>query len=152
MITNLKVAINRLDAEKTSDIPLPKAMSEDASGMDIYAAVENDIVILPGDTLAIPTGFAIAVPRGYEAQVRPRSGLALKHGIVIPNSPGTIDSDYRGEVKIIIGNISKKPFTVSRGDRIAQMVICPVVSINWDECENLPETERGPGGFGHTGV
>ncbi|MDP8209013.1 MAG: dUTP diphosphatase [Candidatus Electryonea clarkiae] len=147
----MKVSILNLDLDNT-DLVLPRAMSPGAAGMDVFAAVNQETVLHTGDTLAVPTGFAVAVPEGYELQVRPRSGLALKNGIIIPNSPGTIDSDYRGEVKIILSNISKKPFPIKRGDRIAQLVLCPVMTVEWDLCEELPETERGSGGFGHTGV
>ncbi len=148
----LKVQISRLDPDATADVPLPKNMSQDAAGMDIYAAVEDELAIHPGQTVAVPTGFAIAVPHGYEAQVRPRSGLAMKHSLIIPNSPGTIDSDYRGEVRVLLANFGANPFIVRRGDRIAQMVICPVMRVEWDETALLPDTDRGAGGFGHTGV
>ncbi len=120
--------------------------------MDIPAAVESDVVLQPGETALIPTGFSIELPRGIEGQVRPRSGLAIKYGIGILNAPGTIDSDYRGEVKIILTNFGKKPFTVHRGDRIAQLVIASYVRIAWTEVESLEETGRGSGGFGHTGL
>jgi dUTP pyrophosphatase len=109
------------------------------------------VVIAPGERALIPTGFSIAVPEGYEAQVRPRSGLALEHGIVLPNAPGTIDADYRGEVKVIMLNAGEKPFTVRRGDRIAQVVIAPVAQAEWEEISSLDATRRGSGGFGHTG-
>ncbi len=152
MRTILRIPIQRLDPEKTADVPLPRAMSTGAAGMDVFAAVEDELILEAGETKMVPTGFAVAIPEGYEAQIRPRSGLALKHGIGILNSPGTIDSDYRGEVGIIITNLSKQPFSVKRGDRIAQMVICPVASAAWDERVKLPDTHRGEGGFGHTGV
>lgn len=148
----MKVSIKRLDSDRTGDIPLPQVMSSGAAGMDIFATNDDPVILNPGETSAIETGFAIAVPAGYEAQIRPRSGLALKKGIGILNSPGTIDSDYRGEVKIILTNFSRQPFTVSRGDRIAQMVICPVMRVEWDEMKELPDSDRGEGGFGHTGV
>ena len=119
--------------------------------MDIHAAVSRDETIRPGETAVIPSGFQIEVPAGCEAQVRPRSGLAAKHGIGILNSPGTIDSDYRGEVKVILTNFGKENFTVHRGDRIAQLVIAPVVHAAWEEVPAVEATERGPGGFGHTG-
>ena len=108
-------------------------------------------MIAPGDRVSIPTGFMLAVPDGYEAQIRPRSGLALTHGIVLPNSPGTIDADYRGELRVILGNIGQQDFTVQRGDRIAQLVIAPVVRAEWEEVSSLDETARGDGGFGSTG-
>lgn len=148
----LSVEITRLDPAKTADVPLPTAMSEGAAGMDVYAAVEGELIVLAGATVAVPTGFAIAVPRGYEAQVRPRSGLALKHSIGLMNSPGTIDSDYRGEVRILLTNYGTQPFTIRRGDRIAQMVVAPVFAVAWKEVDQLSDTDRGAGGFGHTGI
>jgi len=120
--------------------------------MDVCAAVEEDVQIQPGETALIPAGFSIELPSGYEAQVRPRSGLAVKHQVGILNSPGTIDSDYRGEVKIILTNFGKNAFTVKRGDRIAQMVISSYTKIVWNEVGSLNETVRGAGGFGHTGT
>jgi len=133
------------------DLPLPRYMSEGASGMDIHAAVGNDVILEPGEIRLIPTGFHVAVPLGYEVQVRPRSGLALKHGIMVVNSPGTIDSDYRGEVGIILGNFGPEPFAITRGMRIAQLVLQAVVLADVKEVETLTETGRGEGGFGHTG-
>jgi len=135
----------------TPDLPLPRYMTEGASGMDLYAAVETDFPIAPGERALIPTGLFTAVPRGYELQVRPRSGLAIKHGIGILNAPGTIDADYRGEIKIIVINLGNETFTVKRGERIAQMVLCPVARAEFELTEKLPDTERGEGGFGHTG-
>ena len=120
--------------------------------MDLCAAVEGDVQIQPGETALIPAGFSIELPAGYEAQIRPRSGLAIKHQVGILNSPGTIDSDYRGEVKVILMNFGKIPFTVKRGDRIAQMVIGSYTKIEWKESGSLNETGRGAGGFGHTGT
>jgi dUTP pyrophosphatase len=120
--------------------------------MDLCAAVSSDVTIQPGETVLIPTGFSIELPAGYEAQVRPRSGLAVKHQVGILNSPGTIDSDYRGEVKIILTNFGKNVFTVKKGDRIAQMVIGSYTKILWNEVDSLNETARGAGGFGHTGT
>lgn len=120
--------------------------------MDIYAATESEVIISAGDSALIPTGFCVEIPEGYEGQVRPRSGLAIKHNVGILNSPGTIDSDYRGEVKIILTNFGKQPFPVRRGDRIAQLVISPIVRATWVPTESLDETRRGPGGFGHTGI
>lgn len=152
MSTPLSIAIKRLAPDKTADVPLPTRMSDGAAGMDIFAAVDEELTLMPGDTVAVPTGFAIAVPNGYEAQVRPRSGLSLRHRIGLLNSPGTIDSDYRGEVRVILTNFSDKPFVIQRGDRIAQMVICPVITAEWHETDTLPDTDRGEGGFGHTGV
>ena len=136
----------------TEDVPLPEYMSRHASGMDVRAAVTEPVTLAPGQVGLIPTGFHIAVPPGYEAQLRPRSGLALKNGIMVVNSPGTIDADYRGEVKIILGNMGREPFTIRRGDRIAQMVIQRVARVHWDVRAELPETDRNHGGFGHTGV
>jgi dUTP pyrophosphatase len=134
------------------DLELPAYATEGAVGMDLAAAVEEDLVINPGQTLMVPTGLRIAVPEGYEAQIRPRSGLALNHGITLPNSPGTVDPDYRGEVKIILLNLGRDPFTVSRGMRIAQMVIVPAVQASITIVDDLPPTERGEGGFGHSGI
>lgn len=146
----MRIGITRL-TPATADIPLPSYATDGSAGMDIRAAVEGDLVIPPGETVLVPTGFAIAVPPGYEAQVRPRSGLAIKHQVGILNSPGTIDSDYRGEVRIILTNFGKEPFHVRRGDRIAQMIIAPYVRAEWEEQAELESTSRGAGGFGHTG-
>jgi len=134
------------------DLSLPRYMSEAAAGMDVCAAVDEPVVLAPGDVKLIPTGLYIAVPAGYEVQVRPRSGLALKHGLVIVNSPGTIDADYRGEVGIIVGNIGREPFTVTRGLRIAQLVVAAVARAEVEIVAELPETGRGDGGFGHSGT
>lgn len=134
------------------DVPVPKYMSEGASGMDLCAAVETDEVLGPGEIKMIPTGIRIALPRGYEGQVRPRSGLAAKHGITVVNAPGTIDSDYRGEVCIILGNMGREGFTVTRGMRIAQLVICEVTRAELIPNDELPDTQRSDGGFGHTGL
>ena len=136
----------------SDDVPVPRYMSEHASGMDVCAACDTDVAIAPGDVRLIPCGFYLAVPAGFEAQMRPRSGLAIKHGIVLPNSPGTIDADYRGEVCVILGNVGREAFTVRRGMRIAQMVVAPVTRVAVAEVEMLDETARGGGGFGHTGV
>jgi dUTP pyrophosphatase len=127
-------------------------MSDHASGMDVCAACDGDVTIAPGDVKLIPCGFYMAVPVGYEAQMRPRSGLALKHGIVLPNSPGTIDADYRGEVCVIVANVGSEAFVVQRGMRIAQMVIAPVTRVETAMVDELDDTARGQGGFGHTGV
>jgi dUTP pyrophosphatase len=134
------------------DLPLPSYMSSGASGMDLYADVKEDIILAPGEIKLISTGIYVSIPPGYEAQIRPRSGLALKHGISIVNSPGTIDSDFRGLVGIILINLGKEDFRISRGDRIAQMVIKPVVQAELIEVEELDVTSRAGGGFGHTGV
>jgi dUTP pyrophosphatase len=151
MAETLQVKILRIHPEQT-DIPLPNYATGGSAGMDICAAVEKDVEMLPGETLLIPTGFIIELPEGHEAQVRPRSGLAIKHTIGILNSPGTIDSDYRGEVKIILTNFGKKPYIIRRGDRIAQMVIAKYERVQWEETTSLAESARGEGGFGHTGV
>lgn len=152
MISNhsISIKITRVDSQAT-DIPLPSYATSGSSGMDIHAAVDHEITIAGGETALIPGGFQMEIPNGYEAQVRPRSGLAIKHGIGILNSPGTIDSDYRGEVKVILTNFSKKDFVVKRGDRIAQLVIAPVIKAVWEETEVVNETTRGSGGFGHSG-
>ncbi|HAU37670.1 MAG TPA: dUTP diphosphatase [Phycisphaerales bacterium] len=146
----IRIEIRRKDG--CEDVPLPRYMSEHAAGMDVCAACESDVAIAPGEIRLIPCGFYLAVPAGYEAQMRPRSGLAVKHGIVLPNSPGTIDADYRGEVCVILGNIGAETFTVRRGMRVAQMVIAPVTRAEVCEVDELDATARGEGGFGHTGV
>ena len=135
-----------------ADLQLPSYESKSAAGMDIRAALGESITLKPGERTLIPTGLQMALPHGYEAQIRPRSGLAIKHGITMLNSPGTIDADSRGEVKVIAINHGQEDFVVNHGDRIAQMVIAPVVQLNVQEVENLDETERGEGGFGSTGV
>lgn len=131
-------------------LPLPAYASDGAAGMDVVAA--EDVTLAPGGRHAVATGFALAIPAGYEVQVRPRSGLALKHGISLPNTPGTIDSDYRGELKVIMINLGAEPFAITRGDRIAQLVVAPVQPARFIEVETLDETIRGAGGFGSTGV
>ncbi|MCR8642138.1 dUTP diphosphatase [Paenibacillus sp. N1-5-1-14] len=133
------------------DVPLPQKMSEAASGYDLHAAVEEALVLQPGERALVPTGFALAMPNELEAQIRPRSGLAYKNGITTLNSPGTIDADYRGEVKVLLINHGQEPFTVARGERIAQMVFQVVPQIALQEVNELSETVRGAGGFGHTG-
>ena len=130
-------------------LPLPTYATRGAAGMDVVSA--EDIVIAAGERHAVATGLALAIPAGYEIQVRPRSGLALKHGITVPNTPGTIDSDYRGELKVILINHGSEPFAVARGDRIAQLVLAPVVQAAWHEVAELDATDRGEGGFGSTG-
>jgi dUTP pyrophosphatase len=132
---------------------MPRYETEGAAGMDLRAALDQDqpVILPPGGRRLIPTGFCIALPLGYEAQVRPRSGLALKHGITCLNSPGTVDSDYRGEIAVILINHGQEPFVIQRGERIAQMVIAPVVQSAWVEVETLDDTARGAGGFGSTG-
>ena len=145
------IKIKRLHPDADSDIPLPRYMTGQSAGMDICAAISKDLVLDKGELTLIPTGFAIALPKGFEAQIRPRSGLAIKHGIGLINSPGTIDADYRGEIKIAVINLGAGPYTFRRGDRIAQMVIKKVYSARLDIVEELEETERNTGGFGHTG-
>jgi len=131
---------------------LPAYATEHAAGMDLCAAVEKDVTIEPGKRALIPTGLAIALPEGFEAQVRPRSGLALKHGVTVLNSPGTIDADYRGEVQVILANLGTESFVITRGMRIAQMIVAPYSRVTWQEVSELPETARGAGGFGSTGT
>ncbi len=137
--------------EHGRDLPLPAYQSVLAAGLDLLAAVDGTTTLAPGARALVPTGLAMALPAGYEAQVRPRSGLAAKHGVTVLNTPGTIDADYRGEVKVILINLGDAPFEISRGDRIAQMVIAPVLQADIVEVEVLSETERGAGGFGSTG-
>jgi dUTP pyrophosphatase len=141
----------RLDPARNRDLPLPRYMTASSAGMDIVAALEQEMVLAPGCIGLVPTGFAMALPSGYEAQIRPRSGLAIKHGIGIVNAPGTIDADYRGEVKIALINLGQRPVTLKRGDRVAQMVIQRVYQARINVVAQLDETERGAGGFGHTG-
>lgn len=133
------------------DLQLPTYQSAHAAGMDLHAAVDEAVTIRPGNILLAPCGFAMAVPVGYEAQIRPRSGLAVKHGISMPNTPGTIDADYRGQVCVPLINHGGEPFEVTRGMRIAQMIIKPVPRTQWQVVDTLPDTDRGEGGFGHTG-
>ena len=146
----ITIKIKRLG--ETWDLPLPSYESEGSSGMDIRASVPEPVLLNPGEIRLIPTGLAVSVPRGYEAQIRPRSGLALKYGIGMVNSPGTIDSDYRGEIGIIVINWGQRPFTIRRGDRIAQMIITKVCRADMVEVGVLDSTDRGQGGFGHSGV
>ena len=133
-------------------LPLPTYATSGAAGMDLLAAVTLPLVIAPGARALVPTGLAIALPPGYELQIRPRSGLALKHGIILPNAPGTVDEDYRGELQVIVMNAGDIPFTVERGMRIAQAIVAPVVRVAWQEVTELDETRRGTGGFGSTGT
>ncbi|MBI4318210.1 MAG: dUTP diphosphatase [Chloroflexi bacterium] len=149
MSKTVRVPIVR--TERGVDLPLPAYASPQAAGLDLYAAVEGEVVLAPLGRELIPTGVRLAVPPGYEAQVRPRSGLALRYGVTLLNSPGTIDADYRGEVCVILANLGTEPFTVSRGDRIAQLVVSPVARVEWETAEKLDDTARGEGGFGHTG-
>jgi len=147
------VAVLRLD--HGADLPLPDYATADSAGLDLMAAVAAPVTLAPGARALVPTGLTIALPAGFEAQVRPRSGLALKNGVTVLNSPGTVDADYRGEVKVILANLGDVPFTVTRGMRIAQMVVAPVTRLTWAEVSDnadLPESGRGAGGFGSTGI
>ena len=141
----------RLRPESDSDIPLPRYMTPQSAGMDICTAISEEMLLEKGEIAMLPTGFAMALPLGYEAQIRPRSGLAVKHGIGLINSPGTIDADYRGEVMIAVINLGPRPYTFHRGDRVAQMIIHRVHQAELQEVEYLDETRRNTGGFGHTG-
>ena len=147
----LSIPIRRLRGEADIDLPLPKYMSDRAAGMDLFAAVDEDLTIQPNEAALVPTGLAVAIPVGFEGQVRARSGLAIAHGLAVINAPGTIDSDYRGEIKVALINLGKQPFTIHRGDRIAQIIISRVYRARWDLREKLDETGRNDGGFGHTG-
>jgi dUTP pyrophosphatase len=146
---SVRIPITRLGSP---DAPLPEYFSAGAAGMDLSAAVAAPESLAPGEFRLIPCGFAIAIPPGFEAQVRPRSGLAAKHGVTVLNAPGTIDSDYRGEVKVLLINHGPAAFSVQPGMRIAQLVVAPVARVAWDAADALPDTERGRGGFGHTGL
>lgn len=146
---SIKVSVVRLP--HASDLPLPAYATPESAGCDLVAAVEKDISLLPGKKALVPTGLKIMLPQGFEAQVRPRSGLALKHGVTVLNTPGTIDSDYRGEIGVILINLGEEAFTITRGLRIAQMVIAPVTYADWREVTQLDESTRGEGGFGSTG-
>jgi len=148
-MSEVKVAVKRLDHGK--DLALPRYESEGAAGLDLMAAIDKPFDLAPGATAMVPTGLSIALPQHFEAQIRPRSGLAAKHGVTVLNSPGTVDADYRGEVKVILINHGKSPLTIERGMRIAQMVVAPVSRLEWHETEALPDTVRGAGGFGSTG-
>jgi dUTP pyrophosphatase len=152
MSTEPVIQLKRLHAERDGDIPLPRYMTPHAAGMDICAAVEDSLTLAPGRIALVPTGFAMALPTGYEAQVRPRSGLAVKHGLTVVNSPGTIDSDYRGEVKVALINLGQEPYTLRRGERIAQMVVQQFAQAQIREVAELDETQRNEGGFGSTGI
>jgi len=148
----MTVAVRITRLPHGSDLPLPAYETAGAAGMDLRAAVDAPMILAPGERAAVPTGIAIALPEGYEAQVRARSGLARRHGIAMVNSPGTVDSDYRGELQVLLINLGQEPFTVARGDRIAQMVVAPVARVAWQEVGALDGTVRGAGGFGSTGV
>jgi dUTP pyrophosphatase len=145
----ITVKIKRLAGSE--GLPMPVKMTEHAAGFDVHAAVKDPVTLGPGDIRVIPCGFAMAIPPGYEAQIRPRSGLASRHGVTLVNTPGTIDSDYRGEVQVPLINLGRNEFVVERGMRIAQMLVLPVPRVNLVEVEELDETSRGSGGFGHTG-
>ena len=146
----LTLQIRRLPSAE--GLALPTYMTPGASGMDLHAAIVDDVLIEPGAIVLVPTGLEVAIPEGFEGQVRPRSGLAVKHGISLPNTPATIDSDYRGEIRVPLINLGREAFSVSRGMRIAQFVVAPVARVTWDEVDVLPATARGGKGFGHSGV
>jgi dUTP pyrophosphatase len=146
----IRVMVERLP--HAQDLPLPAYQTAGAAALDLHAAVTEDVVLAPGETRLLPTGLKVAVPEGFELQIRPRSGLALKHRLAVLNSPGTIDSDYRGEVQVILSNFGAEPFTVSRGLRICQALLARVERLEWEPVEQVPATERGAGGFGHTGA
>ena len=146
----MKVAIQRL--AHAQDLPLPAYGTQGAAGLDLFAALDNEIILAPGRHAAIPTGIAIALPEGFEAQVRPRSGLALRHGVTVLNAPGTVDSDYRGEVTAILVNLGSEPFVIARGMKIAQLIIAAHARVEWNETASLDSTLRGSGGFGSTGL
>jgi dUTP pyrophosphatase len=146
----MRLRIQRFPAAR--DLPLLSSASHGSSGFDLRAAIETEVVIRPGERLLVPTGLALEIPHGWEGQVRPRSGLALRHGIGVLNAPGTIDSDYRGEVGVILINLGEAPFSLKRGDRIAQLVISRVEAVEWEEADSLDATDRATGGFGSTGV
>jgi len=146
----IKIKLQRL--EHSGDLPLPNYSTSDSSGMDLCAAISEEVIINPSDCKLIPTGFSIAIPRGFEGQIRPRSGLAIKHGLTVLNTPGTIDADYRGELKVVLINLGASSFIVSRGMRIAQLVIAPVTRISWQEVDGPLEQTARTGGFGSTGL
>jgi dUTP pyrophosphatase len=145
----VEIQIRRVRQGQDS-IPLPRYMTEGSAGMDLYADLESDLVLAPLERALVPTGIAVALPQGFEAQIRPRSGLALKHGLTLVNSPGTIDSDYRGEIQLIAINLGQETVAIRRMDRVAQMVVQRVCRARWEEVRNLPPSERHDGGFGHT--
>lgn len=144
----MKIRVKKLK----NAVNLPKYATAGSSGLDLYAAIEKPIILLPKQRCNIPTGIAVEIPFGYEGQIRPRSGLAVKHGITVLNTPGTIDSDYRGEIKVVLINLGKEKFVIYRGDRIAQLVFTPIVKVEFEEVEELSPTERGEEGFGSTGI
>jgi dUTP pyrophosphatase len=146
----MKLYIKRL--KKSRLVPMPQYMTRGASGMDLFASLEKEVTLEPGERKLIPTGIAVAIPEGFEGQVRPRSGLAIQNGIGMVNGPGTIDSDYRGEIGVLLINFGKQPFTIHHGERIAQMVISRILQATLEEVDDLPATQRQGGGFGHTGI
>jgi dUTP pyrophosphatase len=146
------VPVMRVFPERDQDLPLPAYLSSGAAGMDLAAALEGEVALAPGEIQLIPTGLALAIPAGFEGQIRPRSGLALKHGITLINSPGTIDSDYRGEIGLPVINLGRRPYTIRRGERLAQLVIQRIYRANLQETDRLESTERAQGGFGHSGA
>lgn len=151
-MSHVPISVPILRLPHGADLPLPGYATPTSAGLDLLAALGGDVVLAPGSRTLVPTGIALALPVGYEAQVRPRSGLALKHGVTLLNSPGTIDADYRGEIGVILINLGTAPVTLHRGDRIAQLVVAPVTRIAWTETAELPTSERGAGGFGSTGI
>jgi dUTP diphosphatase len=151
-VSHVPISVPILRLPHGADLPLPGYATPTSAGLDLLAALGGDVVLAPGSRTLVPTGIALALPVGYEAQVRPRSGLALKHGVTLLNSPGTIDADYRGEIGVILINLGTAPVTLHRGDRIAQLVVAPVARIAWTETAELPTSERGAGGFGSTGI
>lgn len=148
-MSGVSIPVQRLD--HAAGLPLPAHATADSAGVDLLAALDAPVTLAPGGRAVIPTGIALALPQGYEAQVRPRSGLAAKHGVTVLNAPGTVDADYRGEVGVILVNLGDAPFAVERGMRIAQLVVAPVTRIVWRETDSLPDSARGAGGFGSTG-
>lgn len=149
--TRVKIQVKRLRENSEEPIPLPRYMTEHSAGMDLFADVESEVVLQPGERRLIPTGIALAIPPGYEGQVRPRSGLALREGVSLVNTPGTIDADYRGEVGVLLINLGQEPFRLKRGDRVAQLIIAPVCRAELELTGELEITFRNDGGFGHTG-
>jgi dUTP pyrophosphatase len=151
-LNRVTVQVTRVRGDADSDLDFPRYMTDHASGLDLMAAVNEPLTIEPGRIVLVPTGLAVAIPPGYEAQIRPRSGLALKHGLTLINTPGTIDADYRGEIGLAVVNLGPEPVTIQRGDRVAQMVVNRVWRAELEIVDQLDETERGGGGFGHTGA
>ncbi len=151
-MNRVTVQVTRVRGEADADLDFPRYMTDHASGLDLMAAISEPLTIEPGRIVLVPTGLAVAIPPGYEAQIRPRSGLALKHGVTLINTPGTIDADYRGEIGLAVINLGPEPVTIQRGDRVAQMVVNRVWRAELEIVDQLDETERGGGGFGHTGA